>query len=105
MSAPQGILEGQSVTRPPYFNGQHYNWWKNRTEHCIQADDYELWIIIEKGPYIPIRITENGKTIPKKPHEFDSDDYRNMEKNARAKKLLYFGLGTDEYTLESQRVS
>jgi len=25
MNAPQGILEGQCVTRPPYFNGQHYN--------------------------------------------------------------------------------
>jgi len=39
-------------------------------------------MIIEIGPYIPVRITEDGKTIPKKPHEFDSDDYREMEKNA-----------------------
>ena len=52
MSAPQGILEGQSVTRPPYFNGQHYSWWKNHMEN-FQADDYELWITIENGPLIP----------------------------------------------------
>ena len=56
------------------------------------------WMMIENGPYIPVRITKEDKTIPKKRHEFDSDDYRNMEKNARAKKLLYFGLGLDEYT-------
>jgi len=37
-----------------------------------------------------------------KPHEFDSDDYRKMEKNARAKKLMYFGLGLDEYTRISE---
>jgi len=55
-------------------------------------------MIIENGPYIPVRITEDGKTVPKKPHEFDLGDYRKMEKNARAKKLLYFGLGPNEYT-------
>jgi len=67
-------------------------------ENYIQADDYELWMIIENGLYIPVRITEDWKTIPKKPHEFDSDDCRKMGKNARAKKLLYFGLEPDEYT-------
>jgi len=71
-------------------------------ENYIQAYDYELWMIIENGPYIPVRITEDGKTILKKPHEFDSNDYRKMEKNARAKKLLHFGLGPDEYTRISE---
>ena len=71
-------------------------------ENYIQADDYELWMIIENGPYIQVRITKYGKTIPEKPHEFDSDDYRKMEKNVRAKKLLYFGLGPDAYTLISE---
>jgi len=102
MSAPQGILEGQYVTRPQYFNGQHYNWWKNRIENYIQADDYELWMNIENGPYILVRITEDGKIVPKKPHEFDSDDFIMMEKNARAKKLLYFNLGPDEDTQISE---
>ena len=74
------------MTRPQYFNGQHYNWWKNRIENYIQADDYELWMNIENGPYILVRITEDGKIVPKKPHEFDSDDFIMMEKNARAKK-------------------
>ena len=62
MRAPQGILEGQYVIRPPYFNGQHYNWWKNRMENYIQADDYGLWIFIENGPYVPMKTTKAGKT-------------------------------------------
>jgi len=92
MSAPQRILEGHYVTRPPYFNGQYYNRWKNRTENYIQADDYKLWMMIKNGPYIPMKTTEDGKTAPKKKNEFSSDDFKKMEKNARAKKLLYFGL-------------
>ena len=102
MSTPQGMLEGQSITRPPYFNGQHYGWWKNRMENYIQAEDYELWMLIKNRPLIPKVTKEDGKVIIKKSEEFDGDDYRMMEKNAKAKKLLYFGLGPDEYTRISE---
>jgi len=71
-------------------------------ENYIQDDEYELWMIIENDPYILVRITEDGKTISKKPHEFDPDDYKKIEKNTRAKKLLYFGLGLDEYARISE---
>jgi len=54
-------------------------------ENFIQADD-ELWMIIENGPYIPMKTTEDGTTVPKKPIEFDSDDFKKLEKNPRAKK-------------------
>jgi len=40
--------------------------------------------------------------IIKKSEEFDGDDYRMMEKNTKAMKLLYFGLGPDEYTRISE---
>jgi len=55
-------------------------------------------MIIENGPLMPMQATEDGKTVPKKPQEFNSDDFKMMEKNAKAKKLLYFGLGPDEHT-------
>ena len=86
MSTPQGILEGQSITRPPYFNGQQYGWWKNRMENYIQAEDYELWMLIKNGPLIPKRIKEDGTAVIKKPEEFDSNDFKMMEQNAKAKK-------------------
>jgi len=71
-------------------------------ENYIQAEDYELWMLIVNGPYIPMKVTTDGKTVPKELKEFDSDDFRKMEKNAKAKKLLYFGLGLDEYTCISE---
>ena len=71
-------------------------------ENYIQADDYELWMIIENGPLIPKKATEGVKIIPKKPQEFNANDFKMMEKNAKAKKLLYFGLRPDEYTRISE---
>ena len=49
-------------------------------ENCIQAEDYELWMLIKNGPLIPKVIKEDGKVIIKKPEEFDSEDYQMMEK-------------------------
>jgi len=71
-------------------------------ENYIQAKDYELWMLIKNGPLIPMMTKEDGTTIIKKPEEFNSEDYKMMEKNAQAKKLLYFVIGTDEYTRISE---
>jgi len=71
-------------------------------EDYIQADDFELWMIIQNGQLISKRTLENGILVSKNPEEFNVEDFRMMEKNARAKKLLYFGLGPDEYTRISE---
>jgi len=71
-------------------------------ENYIQVDDYELWMIIQNGPLIPKKKFENGSLVPKKPEEFNAEDFKMMEKNAKTKKLLYFGLGHDEYTRISE---
>jgi len=54
-------------------------------------------MLIKNGPLIPKRIKEDATSIIKKPEEFDGEDYKMIEKNAKVKKLLYFGLGPDEY--------
>ena len=61
-------------------------------ENYIQAEDYELWMLIKNGPLIPERVKEDGASMIKRPEEFDSEDYKMMEKNAKAKKLLYLVL-------------
>jgi len=71
-------------------------------ENYIQAEDYELWMLIKDGPLIPKRIKEDSVAMVKKPEEFNSEDFKMMEKNAKVKKLLYFGLGPDEYTRISE---
>ena len=71
-------------------------------QNYIQADDYELWMIIENGPLILKKATEDGKIAPKKPEEFNAHDVKMLETNAKAKKLLYFSLGPNEYTRISE---
>jgi len=71
-------------------------------ENYIQAEDYELWTLIKNGPLIPTKAIEDGTEVHKEPNEFDAEDFKKMEKNAKAKKLLYFGLSPDEYTRISE---
>jgi len=71
-------------------------------ENYTQADNYELWMVIENGPLIPKKATEDGKIVPKKLQEFNSDEFKIMDENAKDKKLLYFGLGPNEYTRISE---
>ena len=71
-------------------------------EIYIQVKDYELWMLIKNGPLIVMRIKEDGAAVVKKPEEVDSNNFKMMEKNAKAKKFLYFGLGPDEYTRISE---
>ena len=46
------MAEGHSVTRPPYFDGTDYPYWKNRMQVFLRAQNYELWKIVSKGPYV-----------------------------------------------------
>ena len=71
-------------------------------ENYIQAEDYELWMLTKSGPLIPTKVIEDGSKVHNKPDEFNTEDFKMMEKNAKAKKLLYFGLGPDEYTRISE---
>ncbi|XP_019231773.1 PREDICTED: uncharacterized protein LOC109212577 [Nicotiana attenuata] len=97
MSAPPGINEGQSTTRPPLFNRKYYSWWKTRMEDFLTAEDYELCTIVNRGPLTPTKKMKQNETAPKDPSEFVASDFRMMEKNAKAKKILICGLGPDEY--------
>ena len=59
-------------------------------------------MLIVNDPHVPVKATTDGKTILKEPKEFDLYDFRKMEENAKAKKLLYFGLGPDDFTRISE---
>jgi len=59
-------------------------------KNYIQAEDYELWMLIKNGPLIRTKVNKDGTKIYKKPEEFNGEDYKMMEKNAKAKKTLVF---------------
>ncbi|KAI5650391.1 hypothetical protein M9H77_36396 [Catharanthus roseus] len=45
-------VEGFSTNRPPLFNGTNYTFWKSRIKIYICSINFDLWSIVEKGPYI-----------------------------------------------------
>ena len=59
-------------------------------------DAYQEWTALPNKGQIRWHLN------PQKPEEFTAEDYKMMEKNAKAKKLLYFGLGPVEYTRISE---
>ncbi|KAH0689613.1 hypothetical protein KY289_016971 [Solanum tuberosum] len=66
----------------------------------INAEDSELWDIILDGPYIPIKEMKNGElttTVVKTRKDYDEADRKLIEKNYKAKKILVYGIGAEEY--------
>ncbi|MQL69263.1 hypothetical protein Taro_001541 [Colocasia esculenta] len=52
MESSKGYMaEGHSVTRPPFFDGTDYPYWKNRMQVFLRAQNFELQKIVRKGAY------------------------------------------------------
>lgn len=87
-----------SIQRPPYFNGKYYPYWKDKMEIFIQAENYQVWRIIQVGDYEITKTNANNEVIPKPMDEYEKTDFEKLEMNATAKKFLIWGLGPDEHT-------
>lgn len=73
------LQDGHSSTRPPYFNGQHYSYWKNKLKIFIQSNDIEAWIVINKGPKSILGLKEKQKEKDKKSSSTDIQHLENFE--------------------------
>ncbi|KAL4335315.1 hypothetical protein GQ457_07G004490 [Hibiscus cannabinus] len=72
--------EGQSISKPPFFNGANYPYWKNRMMLFIQSTDYTIWDMV-------------------------LDERRRVQMNAKAMHILFCALGPDEYAKMSSSSS
>ena len=68
--------EGNSINRPPIFNGVGYHYWKTRMQIFIEAIDLNVWDAIEVGPYIPTMVA--GNTTIEKPREDWTEEERRL---------------------------
>ena len=91
-----GFYEGQSTSRPPYFDGINYTYWKARMKIYLQSVDYELWLNVSKGPSIQIKIVNNIEKL-KLENEFNEHDIKKCYFNASAINYLYCALSNDEF--------
>ena len=86
------VGEGQSIVRPPLFNGENYAYWKTRMRQFIQANDYKAWRVIVNGPTIPTKIMGDEEK------ERDANDIKIAQLNGKVMHILFCALGASEYT-------
>ncbi|XP_077232517.1 uncharacterized protein LOC143869844 [Tasmannia lanceolata] len=66
MATSSGNAEGQSVTRPPFFNGSNYGYWKTQMIFYLQSHDYEMWELMEDGYTPPTKERSEWSATKKK---------------------------------------
>ncbi|KAK9006223.1 hypothetical protein V6N11_035268 [Hibiscus sabdariffa] len=98
------LYEAQSITKPPYFNGDNYSYWKNHMKLFIKSNDYQVWDVVEDGPFIPSK-REGDRFIPKTKVEITDEDRRRMQINDKAMHMMFCALGPDEYAKMSSCTS
>jgi len=62
----------------------------------IKTEDYELWNIVTKGPYVPITMVSGG-TVTKTEDQYTQGDFTRLSQNCKAMHILYCGLDANEY--------
>ncbi|KAK8507644.1 hypothetical protein V6N12_017937 [Hibiscus sabdariffa] len=77
--------EGRSISCPPLFEGEAYSQWSNVMKYFIQAQDFEVWDIIEEG-YLE---------APKEKKKLRSENDMKAKLNSRAMHILLCGLNEE----------
>ena len=89
--------EGQSMTKPPMFNGSNYVCWKERMIIFLQSLDIKLWFIVNDRSYdVSIVDEETGRPRPKTRSELTARDKAHLSLNAKAMYVLYNALDSNE---------
>jgi len=86
--------EGNSINRPPFFNGVGYHYWKTCKQIFIEAIDLNIWEAIEIRPYIPTMAAGNT-TIQKPRDQWSEEEKRLVQYNLKAKNIITSALGMD----------
>ena len=76
--------EGNSIHRPPIFNGEGYHYWKTCMQIFIEAIDLNIWEVIEIGPYVPTIVDGSTSKTTKKPRDkWSEEDRRRVQYNLK----------------------
>ena len=90
--------EGQSLTRPPLFNGENYPYWKKRMENFVQSVELDMWDVIIEGPHIPYVTTDDGRRVEKIRAQYTEADKKKVQLNHKAMNTLLCSLTEKEFS-------
>ncbi|GKU88014.1 hypothetical protein SLEP1_g2329 [Rubroshorea leprosula] len=89
-------LEGLSTTKPPFFDGTNYNYWKNRMKVFMLANVPKAWFVTMKGPYVPMKVVGESE-VPKEKVEWNDEDLVKIMINNKAINMLSIQQNSIEY--------
>ena len=75
----QPVIEGPSTSRPPFFNGSNYIYWKMRMKSYLFSIDYQLWNIVRDGIIVS----------SEKEEEWTKDDIKKKQMDHKAKYIIF----------------
>lgn len=77
--ASQALNVGQSISIPPYFNGNDNNYWKARMRIYLKSIDLFVWNIVENEYTTPI-ITVEGVDVPNPADQWNEENMKHDNK-------------------------
>ena len=89
--------ERQSTTRPPYFDGIDYPYRKIRMKIYLQALDYEIWEIVNDGPFMPTTTNEEREDIPKPSSQWSELEKKKKYLNSKVMNALFCALDKKKF--------
>ena len=83
----------ESVEKPPIFDGENFDYWKDKIESFFLAHDVDLWDMVVDGYIHPV--DERGQKIDRKRMtDHQKKDFRNHHK---ARTILLSSISYSEY--------
>ncbi|XP_077232436.1 uncharacterized protein LOC143869763 [Tasmannia lanceolata] len=81
------IVEGQSTSTPPFFNGTNYGHWKAKMKIYLKGQEFGVWRSIEKGYEEPFTNSD----------AWSLQEKANFTMNYKAMNALICALSSDEF--------
>jgi hypothetical protein len=89
--------EGQCTTRPPFFDGSNYTYWKNRMKIFLTSQDVGTLKSITYGYTPPVCTNEQKEIVLKELCNFTKEDNQDMQTNAKAMNSLICAIDPNEF--------
>ena len=86
-STSNNVIEGQSINRPPFFDGNNYSYWKCRMTIYLKSTNFKLWdIIINDFP-------KNDKPYK----DWNEEDERLATLDAKGLNILFCAVNQEQF--------
>ncbi|XP_035541467.1 uncharacterized protein LOC118344558 [Juglans regia] len=88
--------KSQSLTSPPYFDGNNYAYWKVRMKAFLKSVDERVWVSITKGWREPVVIIEGVQTS-KSVDNYSRDEISECGWNNKGLNAIFMAVSQEEF--------